>query len=270
MTDQAPKRMRRYCSLATAIGARHRQEDRARAKVFVGVTIAVLSDGMGGCRDGDVAAATAVNAAWRVLHRSARRLVTAKPHAAIATVWRAIAAASSAVYQLGSGPRSPGATLIIGVIWRDRALFASLGDSSAYVDGRKITRGHNTGHILFSSIGTMEMVEIHIVELGRDATVMLTSDGLDERRAPMGAVPASGVVLNQLLAEQKHQDNITVFVSAYQPPAYAPVAGEVTIGEVPIVTVTRTPSASPPDDASGSDDNKAESLFALTVGASHD
>jgi hypothetical protein len=239
LTDsaQSKRRTARYCSLAAAVGSRARQEDFAIAKIFDGVTIVVLADGIGGCADGDVASRTAVCAAWRVLHRNARHLARGRPESSVGIVWSALTSSSSAVLRLGNGPRAPGSTLIIGLLWHDRALFASVGDSAAYVDGRRITRGHNVGNALLAQIASLDAVELHIVELGRESSIVIASDGLDEQLAASSRIDAAAMVARQLHKGESYQDNVTVFASLERSTRTLIASGEVPSGEVPLTKV---------------------------------
>lgn len=197
-------------TIATDIGARQRQEDRAViASVGYGCTVAVLADGMGGHRDGDKAAESACEAALRTLQR-AHSLSRATRTKAIPIVLRAVDAAASAVHSLGGGYKPPGCTLIIAVVWRDELLVAHVGDSIVWVDGKRLTTQHGVGRFLDSSVPGLEHVEIHAQALHRSGPVrvVIASDGIEEDSGGT----AQDVVAHQLAKGIERQDNATAIV----------------------------------------------------------
>ena len=229
--------MPRTFSLSTRTGSRSSNQDRACAKHAHGITLVVLADGMGGHANGDLAAIVAVDAAWKVLHRQMQHLaLKLRPAEAIPAAERAMRAAARAVCKLGGGYRAPGSTLIIGILWPTAALFASTGDSPAYVNGRMITRGHNVGHCLLSQVASLEMVEYHTVEHEPGDTIVIASDGLDHDLVIAGIRGAEALVQAQIKRGKENQDNVTVFTALSRPASDPLGPHEVTDGMVPMAT----------------------------------
>ncbi len=94
--------------------------------------IAVLADGMGGLRAGEVASATAVEAVMQHLVENTARL---NVHQAPETLREALELANRRVYTLADSRREfsgMGTTLVVGAINDGRFIAAHIGDSRAY------------------------------------------------------------------------------------------------------------------------------------------
>ena len=203
-------------TLAQAVGARERQEDRCAVRALDGLVAVVLADGMGGHADGDLAARDAVLSAMESLVARSHLLVGAEPdpNTLVAVLDDAVSAAVAAVKPLG---RRAGCTLLIALVWPDRAVLRQVGDSMAYLRTpptgiHPLTRPQVYGRsTLLSSIPEPAMQDTVLI-CGFTAAdqIVICSDGLNP--SVIDGSTAPHLVRAQLAKADPRQDNVTAVV----------------------------------------------------------
>ncbi|MBP3313591.1 MAG: Stp1/IreP family PP2C-type Ser/Thr phosphatase [Oscillospiraceae bacterium] len=167
--------------------------------------IAVVCDGMGGARSGDVASRLALSVFIRTLQDSWREDLTAGE--AEALLRTATAAANTAVYEKASSSeehRGMGTTIVAALIYPTVAYILNVGDSRAYHVNKKgiemvtcdhslvqmmVQRGelsaeeakeHPNKNLITRAVGTDAMVEsdVYSVTVEQGDSFLLCSDGL--------------------------------------------------------------------------------------------
>lgn len=142
-------------SAAQHIGQREEQQDSINASVptlqeDIGV-ICVLSDGMGGLKNGKKASQTVVDTMVRTFHQSS------VGDSMDQILLRGCHLAQEAVRRLQESPNDCGATVVAAIVRGDRCSFLSVGDSRIYLfrGGALIplTRDQNKGAMLEVRIG---------------------------------------------------------------------------------------------------------------------
>lgn len=170
-----------------------------------GLTFAVVCDGMGGAKSGNVASHLAVGVFVDELRRAAKNLTSAERiETAVAA---AVSLANTAVYehaQLSEDFSGMGTTLVAAVVSDGMAVVANVGDSRAYHFGtsgiKMITRDHSlvelmvqrgeltreqaknhpNKNVITRAVGTESRVQADLfrVKLQRGDCLLLCSDGL--------------------------------------------------------------------------------------------
>ena len=220
-------------TLAQAVGARERQEDRCAVRALDGLVVVVLADGMGGHADGDLAARDAVLSAMEAMVSRSHLLVGAEPdpNTLVAVLDDAVSAAVAAVEPLGRGA---GCTLLIALVWPDRAVLRQVGDSMAYMylsptGPHPLTRPQAYGRsTLLSSIPKPEMQDtVFLRGFMTGSQIVVCSDGLSP--SVIDGSTAPHLVCAQLAKADLRQDNVTVVVVE---PHRIPLRGLAAIGEL--------------------------------------
>ena len=190
---------------------REANEDRFAGEVFDRSSgYAVVCDGMGGAKSGNVASSLAVEVFTDEVRRTQRSGMT--PEKAAAMLRSALELANSAVYeqsQLSDDFTGMGTTLVAAWLSRDLAVVINVGDSRAYhftrEDVRLITRDHSMvaymvergeltqeqaklhpgKNVITRAVGTEPEVEgdVFTCRLRRDECILLCSDGLSHEMA---------------------------------------------------------------------------------------
>lgn len=168
----------RFYGLSDAGRRRRRNEDSFRTSDYH--RAAVLADGMGGHRAGDVASATACDEALA-------RIASSAGGAPRAVVKAAIEAAHAAVLSGAVGGRAGmGCTIVVALFSPGSVCVGHVGDSRAYlVSGkrlRRLTKDHSTlmPGVLSKAVGHEggDEPDVSEVTLAEGDAVMLCSDGL--------------------------------------------------------------------------------------------
>ncbi len=144
---------------ATWIGARERQEDALLTHVGAGseAGLIVLSDGMGGHSDGDIASRTIVSQVLADLFLASCRPEAMRRHGT-EILRRALASANHGLRvraEQGAGQDGMGGTLLAGVILDGRLRWISVGDSPLYILRGGVLRRLNADHSLAPQIELM-------------------------------------------------------------------------------------------------------------------
>jgi serine/threonine protein phosphatase PrpC len=191
-------------------------EDSLEARLYadhLGTSLGffVVADGVGGQQGGEIASRLAINVVWEQLYGAvwqAAMLGEAPDHEACeAALSEALLAANAAVYAERTARASEmGTTLTAALTVGRRVYVGNVGDSRAYLFGgdglRRITQDHSLvqrmvdagqllpdevythprRNVIYRSIGDRPRLEADTfaVELGRDARLVLCSDGLWE------------------------------------------------------------------------------------------
>lgn len=169
------------------------------------VTLAIVADGMGGYKGGDVASKLCVNTIVQYINRKYKKRIDLEE-----LLYDSVNIANISVYdraQESEYLRGMGTTLVMAAFVQNQVYILNVGDSRAYhissdfkakqmtydhtlvqeyVHLGKITnsqaRTHNHRHIITRAIGTDKQVEIDMfkLELKENEHIMLCSDGMYE------------------------------------------------------------------------------------------
>lgn len=166
--------------------------------------VAIVCDGMGGARAGNVASELAVSAAAEFLEGLDGARMAAAPDKCLS---RAAGLANNAVYDRAIHDPDcygMGTTMVSALIWENRAMVLNIGDSRAYRIGNdgilKVTRDHSLvedmvhrgeltaeearthpqKHLITRALGSepVARVDLYDLELGQGDLLLLCSDGL--------------------------------------------------------------------------------------------
>lgn len=192
---------------------RPNNEDAVHVEAGATWSVAVLADGMGGYRAGEVASALAVKCITQSLQRSALKTTGKNKPPRMALVHRAlehcVQAANTAVRTHArehAECRGMGATVVAAAFTQDRLVVAHLGDSRAYLWRRgtltqltsdhswlqeQIDAGHisadaaaqsGLGHLVTRALGVCERAHptLHEQPLEAGDRILLCSDGLSD------------------------------------------------------------------------------------------
>ena len=208
--------------------------------------LAVLADGMGGYKAGEVASGMAVDLLTAALQRAS--LTGAGEHVARCELIDALDMANTAIYaaaQFSPSCQGMGTTVVVALVLPEQVLLAHLGDSRAYAwrDGRllRITHDHSLvqqdidagrmtedeartsrmSHLVTRALGVEPEVETELSQwpLHPGDRIMLCSDGLTDMvdDAALAALFARQLPLDELLPsliaaanESGGKDNIGV------------------------------------------------------------
>ncbi|WP_088005885.1 Stp1/IreP family PP2C-type Ser/Thr phosphatase [Indiicoccus explosivorum] len=225
-------------TLESDIG-RKREVNEDRAAVISredGLMLGVIADGMGGHNAGDLASSMAAEGLGRLFLKEGAEEFRSLEHK---KKWlqRAVQEINRSIYDHSVGNpdcRGMGTTLLAAIIDRDGCVLCHIGDSRAYLfDGRirQITRDHtyvnllvDTGelspeeaeehpkrHMILRALGTEPDIEGDLidVELGREACLLLCSDGLSNKldQAAIEAVLRAELSLSEKGTEFIRQAN---------------------------------------------------------------
>lgn len=206
--------------------------------------VAIVADGMGGHRAGEVASAMAIEAAVRRLSET--------DSAPQERVYRALETANAAVFQAARGDEAlagMGTTMILALFEGGEAHIGHVGDSRAYLwhDGvlTRITRDHSLmeewldagyitpaevenhpyRHVITRALGTQAWVEIdrRSLPFGPGDRLLLCSDGLnnevleEEMAQILAAEPDPEFCARRLIDAaigKRGRDNVTVLIAA--------------------------------------------------------
>lgn len=233
---------------------RANNEDAVHVEACADWSLAVLADGMGGYKGGEVASAIAVQCITQSLQHAA----LSRP-ASMAAVHRAlehcVQAANSAVLKHASRHadcRGMGTTVVAAVFTQDRLVLAHLGDSRAYLwrrgTLRQLTSDHSwlqeqldagqisaeeaarsgLGHLITRALGVAPRARptLHEEPLQAGDRVLLCSDGLSDM---LGAAEIATLLslpeplslqVEHLVAHANAvggHDNISVILAAVEP-----------------------------------------------------
>lgn len=196
-------------TIATTIGRRDRQEDRAAAFVVDGHVVAVLADGMGGHADGDLAAQAAVEA---VVAHVTQNLPGA--HDCIQVLRDAAWAAAAAVERTRDTFSRSGCTLDIVAVRNGSLMLAHVGDAAIWREEpngwRMLTEPHEYPNgWLTSCIPAIGRLDSTMFGTSGEGLVVLATDGIPGQ--PFG-VTAEEMVRAQLAWNLNRQDNATAIV----------------------------------------------------------
>ncbi|MGN0746487.1 MAG: PP2C family protein-serine/threonine phosphatase [Aristaeellaceae bacterium] len=242
--------LRLLISAAQDIGARQDQQDAVNATLpdrreELGA-ICVLSDGMGGLKNGMEASTAIVNAMVRTFQQSSCRESMER------ILLRGCYEAQRAVKRLQEqSDERCGATLVAAIVREGRCSFLSVGDSRIYLYRRgaliQLTRSHNKGSLtevriglghlpeeartdkgrngLTSYIGidSLTMVDrsSHSFEVGPGDRIVLASDGVFgtlteeelEQELMLPEEQAANAIIDRVMAKGRpNQDNCTVAI----------------------------------------------------------
>lgn len=216
-------------TIATTIGRRVRQEDRAAAFVVDGHVVAVLADGMGGYAGGDLAAQAAVEA---VVEHVTQNLPGS--HDCIQVLRDAAWAAAAAVERTRDMCSRSGCTLDIVAVRNGSLVLVHVGDAAIWREGPDgwlvLTEPHELPNgLLTSCIPAIGRRDSAMFGTSGEGLVVLATDGIPGQ--PFG-VTAEEMVRAQLARNLPVQDNATAIVINLAEIA----AGNLSIG--PIVEVT--------------------------------
>ncbi|WP_159915328.1 PP2C family serine/threonine-protein phosphatase [Pantoea sp. 18069] len=192
---------------------RTNNEDAVHVEVAPAWSVAVLADGMGGYRAGEVASALAVQSIAQSLQRSALKSATPARPPRMAAVHRAlehcVQAANTAVRAHASHHaecQGMGTTVVAAVFTQGRLVLAHLGDSRAYLWRRgtlaQLTSDHSwlqeqldtgqisadaaaqsgLGHLITRALGVSDSAQPTLREEPLEAgdRILLCSDGLSD------------------------------------------------------------------------------------------
>ena len=201
---------------------RPNNEDAVHVEVEAAWSVAVLADGMGGYRAGEVASALAVQCITQSLQRSALKSATKNQRPRMAVVHRAlehcVQAANTSVRAHArehAECQGMGSTVVAAVFIQDRLVLAHLGDSRAYLWRRgtltQLTSDHSwlqeqidagqisadaaaqsgLGHLVTRALGVSERARPSLHEQALEAgdRILLCSDGLSDM-LPEGDIAA--------------------------------------------------------------------------------
>jgi len=169
------------------------------------IKLAIVADGMGGYKGGDVASELCVNTIVRFINRKFKKKIDIEE-----LLYESICIANIAVYDRASESeylKGMGTTLVMAAFIGNQAYVLNVGDSRAYhitadykakqitddhtlvqeyINLGKITKEeaktHNYRHIITRAIGTEKrvMIDMFKVELKEGEQILLCSDGLYE------------------------------------------------------------------------------------------
>lgn len=217
----------------TDIGQQRAQnQDRVNLFTKNGVSLAVIADGIGGNRGGDVAAELTVS-------QLDHYFMTATPHTVTeATKWfkTQVQAVNDLIIQKSKqikDDQGMGTTLVGAIIFADQAVVANIGDSRAYLlhgkDLRQVTVDHSLvqelvkhgdltqaeaehhpkNNIITRAVGitSQAKVDVSLIELVKNDQLLLCSDGLSK-------MVSRNTILKALLTSQDEQAKCAELVDA--------------------------------------------------------
>lgn len=131
-------------AIASRVGDRETNQDRADIVVGDTEVLIIVADGMGGHADGERAAETCVESLTRFFKEKRREI----PDVSV-FLEKAILEAHRATVQLGARRPSdlrPRTTCVVGLVYNDHARWAHVGDSRAYYFNHKRLRERTRDH----------------------------------------------------------------------------------------------------------------------------